>query len=78
LLTSLTITNPSHQAIIMTENDLALTVEGMESLKPVSVSPTLPQEIPADGILSLVMVFPNPGGHTAVLRVLDVTADINY
>jgi hypothetical protein len=42
------------------------------------VDPALPQEIPLGGSLSLTITFANPGGNTAVLKVLDITVDLYY
>jgi hypothetical protein len=78
LQTSLTITNRDANPLIMASNDLSLTAEGQEPLSPLSVEPTLPQEIQPGGSLSLTITFPNPGGNTAVLKVLDTTVDLYY
>ncbi len=78
LQTSLTLTNRGTNPISMTTNDLSLTAEGQAPLSPLSVEPALPQEIPPGGSLSLTITFPNPGGNTAVLRVLDTTVDLYY
>jgi hypothetical protein len=78
LQTSLTITNRGANPITMTTEDLSLTAEGQEPLSPFSVEPTLPQEIQPGGSLSLTITFTNPGGNTAVLKVLDTTVDLYY
>ena len=78
LLTRLTITNRGANPIIMTTNDLSLTAEGKAPLSPLSVEPTLPQEIQPGGSLSITITFSNPGGNTAVLKVLDTTVDLYY
>jgi len=78
LQTSLTITNRGSQVINMTSSDLSLTAEGKAPHSPLSVQPTLPQEIQPDGRLSLTITFQNPGGNTAVLKVLDITVDLYY
>jgi hypothetical protein len=78
LQTSLTITNRGANPLPMTTNDLSLTAEGEQPLSPLSVEPILPQEIAPEASLSLVITFTNPGGHTAVLQVLDITLDLYY
>jgi hypothetical protein len=78
LQTSLTITNRGANPITMTTNDLSLTADGEAPLSPLSVQPALPQEIQPGGSLSLTITFPNPGGNTAVLKVLDTTVDLYY
>lgn len=78
LTVDLTLTNRGSQAITMTNSDLSLTAEGQQPLSPLSVVPALPQEIQLEGSLSLTITFPNPGGNTAVLRVLDTTVDLYY
>jgi hypothetical protein len=78
LQTSLTITNRGSQPITMTMDDLSLTADGEAPLSPLSVQPALPQEIQPGGSLSLTITFPNPGGNTAVLKVLDTTVDLYY
>jgi hypothetical protein len=78
LQTSLTITNRGANPLTMTANDLSLTAEGEPPLSPLSVEPALPQVISPGGSLSLTITFANPGGHTAVLQVLDITVDLYY
>ena len=78
LQTSLTLTNRGANPIMMTVNYLSLTAEGKAPLNPQNVEPTLPKEIQPGGSLSLTITFPNPGGNTAVLRVLDTTLDLYY
>jgi hypothetical protein len=78
LQTSLTITNRGANPLPMTTNDLSLTAEGEQPLSPLSVEPALPQEIQPEASLSLTITFANPGGHTAVLQVLDITLDLYY
>jgi hypothetical protein len=78
LQTSLTITNRGANSLTLTTNDISLTAEGQQPLSPLSVEPALPQVIPLGGSLSLTITFANPGGHTAVLQVLDITVDLYY
>jgi hypothetical protein len=78
LQTSFTIINRGANPITITNDDLSLTAEGQQPLSPLSVEPALPQEILPDGSLSLVITVTNPGGHTAVLQVLDITLDLYY
>ena len=58
--------------------ELSLTAEGQAPLSPLNVEPALPQEIQPGASLPLAVTFANPGGHTAVLRVLDITVDLYY
>jgi hypothetical protein len=78
LQTSLTITNRGANPITVSTDDLTLTADGKTPFSPLSVEPALPQEIQPGGSLSLTITFPNPGGNTAVLKVLDTTVDIYY
>jgi hypothetical protein len=78
LQTSLTITNRDANPIPITNNDFSLTAEGQTPLSPLNVQPGLPQEIPPEGSLSLTITFSNPGGHTAVLQILNITLDLYY
>jgi hypothetical protein len=78
LQTSFTITNRGANPLSVTNNDLSLTAEGEQPLSPLSVEPTLSQEIAPEASLSLTITFVNPGGHTAVLQVLDITLDLYY
>jgi hypothetical protein len=78
LTTALTITNRGSQAITITPNDLWLTVEGEEPLAPLSVEPALPQEIQPGDSQSLTIIFPNPGGNVATLKLLDFSMDLYY
>ncbi len=74
----LTITNRGSQALTLTEADLSLTADGQPPLSPLSVQPALPQAILPGVSLPVTITFTNPGGHTAVLKVFDVTADLYY
>ena len=78
LTTGLTIANFGGQPISLAPVDLSLAAEGQPPLAPLSVEPALPQEIQPGDSLALAITFPNPGGGTAVLRVLDFTADLYY
>jgi hypothetical protein len=78
LQTSFTITNRGANPLSVTNNDFSLTAEGEQPLSPLSVEPALPQEIAPEASLSLTITFANPGGHTAVLQVLDITLDLYY
>jgi hypothetical protein len=78
LQTNLTITNRGSNPITMTTDDLSLTAEGQAPLRPLSVEPTLPQEVQPGASLSLTITFSNPGGNTAVLKILDITLDLYY
>jgi hypothetical protein len=78
LQTSLTITNRGANPLTITNDDLSLTAEGEQPLSLLSVEPALPQEIQPKVSLSLTITFANPGGHTAVLQVLDITLDLYY
>ncbi len=74
----LTITNRGSQALTLTNDDLSLTAGGQPPLSPLSVQPALPQTIQPRESLKVTITFPNPGGHTAVLKVFDATADLYY
>ncbi len=78
LTTRLTVTNRGNQSITITNNDLSLTSENQPPEAPLQVVPPLSQELQPAASLPLVITFPNPGGHTAVLRVLDITVDLYY
>jgi hypothetical protein len=78
LVTRLTLTNRGANPLTLTTDDLSLTAEEQSPLSPLSVKPALPQAIPPGGSLSITVTLPNPGGHTAVLRVLDTTVDLYY
>ena len=73
-----TITNRGSQYLTLADSDFSLTAEGQQPLSPLAVVPTLTQELQPGASLSLVLTFANPGGHTAVLRVLDITTDLYY
>jgi hypothetical protein len=78
LQTSFTISNRGANPLSITNDDLSLTSEGEQPLSPLSVEPALPQDIQPEASLSLTITFANPGGHTAVLQVLDITLDLYY
>jgi hypothetical protein len=78
LQTNLTITNVGSQPISLTANDFSLSVEDGAPLNPLRVEPALPQQIPPGSSLSLALTFPNPGGHMATLKLLDLAVDIYY
>jgi hypothetical protein len=78
LTTHLTLTNDDDQVIHLAQDDLSLTAEGQQPLAPLSVEPALPQDIQPGQSLEVTVTFPNPGGQSAVLKVLDLTVDLYY
>ena len=78
LTTGLTITNLGGKPITIAPPDLSLAAEGQSPLSPLSVEPALPQDIQPGASLALTITFPNPGGGTALFKVLDFAAELYY
>jgi len=63
------ISNPGQEAIVVSESDVSLTVEGMPLGLQVAVPPP-PWTIAPGGTLQLVLTFERPAADTALLTVL--------
>ncbi len=75
---AITVKNTGSQAIRLSPGDISLTPENGQPLAPLSVDPTLPQEIVPGASLDLKIVFPMPEGKTAVFKILDFTMDLYF
>jgi len=75
---SVTITNTGAYAFSIAPGDISLTPANAAPLAPLSVEPTLPQEIKPGMGASFQITFPRPAGNTAVFKLLDLSADIYF
>lgn len=75
---TIAISNTGATAISLTSNDISLTAENATPLAPLSVEPSLPQEIKPGASATLSITFPHPAVNTAVLRILTFSVDYYF
>lgn len=74
----LEITNTAAAPLALAAQDFSLAPDGAPEQPPLSAEPALPLEIAPGASLRLTLVFPHPGGDSALFRLKDFTADLYY
>lgn len=75
---SISITNTGVAAFTVKPGDISLTPENAAALAPVTVEPSLPQEIKPGAGRTLDITFPKPATKTAVFQILDFTVELYF
>ena len=76
LTITVSVTNVGPSSFTVRMDDVSLTPEGGQPMKPDSADPALPRQIAADATETFRFVFPRPGTNTAVLRLFDTEFDV--
>ncbi len=73
-------TNTGATAFSLTTNDLSLTADAERAapLAPLSVEPSLPQEIKPGASETFTITFPHHGINTAILKILTFSLDYYF
>lgn len=75
---TLEITNTAAAPLALSPQDFSLAPDGAPDQPPLNVEPALPLEIAPGVSLRLTLVFPHPGGNSALFRLKDFTTDLYY
>ena len=76
LTISVSVANVGPSFFTVREEDVSLTPQGGQPVKPDSAEPALPRKVAAGATETFRFAFPHPGAATAVFKIFDTEYDV--